>query len=230
MFTLPVKVSACFRSSSSVWNTIMSMKSRLPPNKFAMRQVFRLGRRRRRSELELQDGRIVKKGGAQEIQHPTFVSGHDRVAGGVWYGEVHVVIRVRTTERMSPSISPNSQHPSIMEEPGFLITGVSHHLRKFPTRRFPQRSFCISLEHLIHHLQSPRGTVGLPSVGPVPGGVADAGKCSNHWASTAGSSSTPRGTLRATIRRRIESRSRFVAASSLREETFQRHHLRLDTP
>ena len=26
MFTLPVKVSACVRSSSSVWNTFMSMK------------------------------------------------------------------------------------------------------------------------------------------------------------------------------------------------------------
>ena len=95
MFTLPVKVSACFRSSSSQKNTIMSMKPRLPPNRFAMRQVFRLGRRRRRSELELQDGRIVKKGGAQEIQHPIFLSGHGKVASGVRYGEVHVVIRVR---------------------------------------------------------------------------------------------------------------------------------------
>ena len=39
----------------------------------------------------------------------------------------------------------------------------------------------------------------------------------------AGSSSTPR----ATIRRRIESRSR---TAQFTEETFQRHHLRLDTP
>ena len=47
--------------------------------------------------------------------------------------------------------------------------------------------------------------------------VADARRCSNHCASIAGSSSTPRGTLRATIRRRIESRSRSVAACELHD-------------
>ena len=71
---------------------------------------------------------LSKKGGAEELQHPVLVSGGDRVAGGVWYGEVHVVIRVRPTERTSPSISSNNQHPSVVEKPGFLISGVSHHL------------------------------------------------------------------------------------------------------
>ena len=46
------------------------------------------------SELAPQGGRVVKEGGAEELQHPILVSGHDRVAGGV-YGEVQVVIRVR---------------------------------------------------------------------------------------------------------------------------------------
>ena len=37
--TLPVNVSACILSSSSVKNTIMSMKSRMSPNVFAMRAM-----------------------------------------------------------------------------------------------------------------------------------------------------------------------------------------------
>ena len=70
-----------------------------------MRQVFRLWptppgahhaegahdadashRRAYCSELALQGSR--KEGGAEELQHPILVGGGDRVAGGVWYGEV----------------------------------------------------------------------------------------------------------------------------------------------
>ena len=38
---------------------------------------------------------LSKEGGAEELQHPILVTDHDRVAGGVKYGEVHVFIRVR---------------------------------------------------------------------------------------------------------------------------------------
>ena len=40
------------------------------------------------SELAPQGGRVVREGGAEGLQHPVLVSGGDRVAGGVWYGEV----------------------------------------------------------------------------------------------------------------------------------------------
>ena len=78
----------------------MSVKPRLPPNKFAMWQVFRLWqtppgpivmkahgadasqRQAYCSELALQGGRVVKGGGADELQHPILVSNHDRIAGG----------------------------------------------------------------------------------------------------------------------------------------------------
>ena len=96
---------------------------------------------------------------SNELQHPFLVSGGDRVAGGVWCGEVHVVIRVR------------------------------HHGIDVQLDLVEQGSMA----------------------------VADARRCSNHCTSIAGSSSTPRGTPRATNRRRIKSRSRPVATHSLRK-------------
>ena len=77
-------------------------------------------------------GRNVKEGGAEELQHPVFVSGHVRIAGGMWTRVVHTVIRVRHHGTEVPSISSNNQHPSAVENPGFLISAVSYHSRKFP--------------------------------------------------------------------------------------------------
>ena len=124
--------------------------------------------------------------------------------------EVHFVIRVRHNET---DVSLDLvEHPAPIGggEPSFLISGVSHHSRKFPTRRFPQRSFCLSLEHLMMAF-----TTCIVHGSSMAGAVAR--MCSNHCASIAGSSSTPRGIPRATIRRRIESRSRPVVAPSLRK-------------
>ena len=94
-------------------------------------------RQANRSGLTLQGGRIVK-GGAEELQHPVFVSGHDRVAGGVWYGEVQDIIRVRHHGTLDLIANPAPIGGGETRLPDQW--GVAHS-RKFPTRRFPQRSF-----------------------------------------------------------------------------------------
>ena len=128
------------------------------------------------------------------------------------YGEVHVVIRVRHHEK-DVSLDPIEQ-PAIgggetwlPDQRGVAPFEVVLHLGG-------------TFEDGLHHLHSPQGPMDLPVVSLVPRGsmaVADARRCSNHCASIAGSSSTPRGTLRATFRQRIESRFRTVAAPSLRK-------------
>ena len=67
-----------------------------------------------RSELAPQRGCIVKKRRCAETPAPIFVSGHDRVAGGVWYGEVRV-------RHHGTDVPLNL--PSVVEKPGFLTSG-----------------------------------------------------------------------------------------------------------
>ena len=81
----------------------------------------------------------------------------------------------------------------------------------------------------LHHLQSPRGPMGWPVVSPIPWGFHGGGGRTEVLEPLR----IQCGVVlpqRATIRRRIESRSRPVAGPPVTEETFQRHHLHLDTP
>ena len=136
---------------------------------------------------------------------------HDTVAGGVWYGEVHVFIRVRHHGTDVPL--------DLIEQPAPIGGGEIRlpdqrdiaPFKEVPDETFPAKvvlQLAGTFDDGLHHLQSPRGPMGSPVVSQHPVGgskaVADARRCSNHSATIAGTSSTPRGTLRATIRRRIE--------------------------
>ena len=70
MFTLPLKVSACFRSSSSVVQALADA-ARARRDESAHR-ADALQRRTYCSELALQGGRVVKEGGAEELQHTCY--------------------------------------------------------------------------------------------------------------------------------------------------------------
>ena len=102
-----------------------------------------------RGKLTLQGGRIIKEGSAEELQHPVFVGGYDSVGGEVRYREVHIVIRMRYHGMEVPLDLIEIPVPIGGGETRFLISGVSHNSRKFQTKRFPQRSFCILPEHLM---------------------------------------------------------------------------------
>ena len=104
----------------------------------------------------------------------------------------------------------------LVEQPAPIGGGDTRHpdqggvapFKEVPDETFPAK---VVLHHAgtfddgLHHLQCPRG----PMARRQPWGFLGA--------SIAGSSSTPRGTQRATVRRRIESRSRPMAAPSFRK-------------
>ena len=174
-------------------------------------------RRACRSELALQGGRIIKEGGAEELQHPVFVSGHDRVAGGVWCGEVHVVVRVRH-HGTDASLDLIDQPAPI----GGGETRLPDRWSVAPFKEVPDETLPAQVvlhvagafDDGLHDLHSPRGPWTCPS--SAPSRVAPWRWRTHGGARTTArplrSSSTPRGTSRST------------------EETFQRHHLRFGTP
>ena len=111
MFTLPVKVSACFRSSSSVQNihvheTVTATEQvRDEAGAQALADAAGAAVMKARTVLTACSVEHIaaswhckvvalskKKGGAEELQHPILVSGGDRVAGGVWHGERYTLL------------------------------------------------------------------------------------------------------------------------------------------
>ena len=136
----------------------------------------------------------MKEGGAEELQHRILVSGRDRVASGVWYGEAQVVIRVK---HHGTDVSLD-----LVEQPapiGGGETRLPDRLGVAPFKEVPDETFPAEVVlHLartfndgLHHLHSHEDPWAGPS------------SATSRW--------------RATIRRRIESLSRPVAAPSLRK-------------
>ena len=122
------------------------------------------------SELALQGGRVIKEGGAEELQHPILVGGHNRVGGGVRYGEVQVVIRVRH--------QGTDVLLALVEEPAPVCGGETW----FPDQRcvapskevadetFPAEvvlHLAGTLDDGLHHLHSPRGPMSGPVVSSI---------------------------------------------------------------
>ena len=114
---------------------------------------------------------VSKKVGAEEFQEFILVSGHDRVAGGVWCGEVHVVIRVRHHGTDVPldfveQPAPTGGGETRLPDP----RGVAP-FTEVPDGTFPAKvilQFARTIGDGLHHLHSPRGPRGWPVVSPIP--------------------------------------------------------------
>ena len=165
-----------------------------------------------RGKLTLQGGRSVR-GGAEKLQHPVCVSSHDRVAGGR-----DVLRDTHCYPREVPRRCPPRSHRTTSthrwwRNPGFLISGVSHCSRTLPAEVVLHLAG--TFDGGLHQLRSPRGPMGWPVVSPVPGRLHGGGGCTEVFEPLrihCGVVLHPASTLRATTRRRIESRSRPVVA------------------
>ena len=110
------------------------------------------------------------------------------------------------------SISSNNQHKSAVER------GVAP-FKEVPDETFPAKvglHLAGTFNGGLHHLRSPRGPMDWPVVSSISWGFHGGGG-RTEVLEPLRIQCTPRGTPRATIRRRIESRSRPVAAPSLQK-------------
>ena len=122
----------------------------------------------------------------------------------------------------SPSISSNNQHPSVVDETRLPDQRSVAPFKEVPDETFPAKVVLHLAGTFDDGLHSPAESTGdpwaRPSSAPSRGGFRGGGGrtvwCSNHCASIAGSSSTPRGTQRAS---RIKSRSRHRGNSHFSE-------------